>query len=135
MRYVSIVCAISALVMTSLLTLSSTDASPVVTLAASAQDNPIATSEESITAGRIVYSRFCRSCHGVKADGSGASSGDVPPANLIDDEWDHGATDAEIFKTIREGVPPDYFMEPWEGRVTDDAIWNVINYLRSLASE
>ena len=134
MRYVSVVCAVMTLVVTSLLTLSSTDVSPVVTVAA-AQDNPIATSEESVTAGRIIYSRFCRSCHGVKADGSGAASGDVPPANLIDDEWDHGDTDAEIFKTIREGVPPDYNMEPWEGRVTDDDIWNIVNYLRSLVSE
>ena len=134
MRYVSVVCAVITLVMTGLLTLSSGDVSPVVTVTA-AQDNPTAMSEESVTAGRIIYSRFCRSCHGVKADGSGAASGDVPPANLTDDEWDHGDTDAAIFKTIREGVPPDYFMEPWEGRVTEDDIWNVVNYLRSLAAE
>ena len=101
-----------------------------------AQDNPIEMSEESITAGRAVYGRFCRSCHGVSADGRGmAAPPGSQPANLIDDEWTHGSTDAEIFKVIREGIPPKYDMDAWEGRISDDDIWNVINYLRDLAAE
>ena len=100
------------------------------------QDNPIEASEESVAAGRRIYGRFCRSCHGMQADGRGiAAPAGSRPANLVDDQWDHGVTDAEIFKVIREGVPPKYDMDAWEGRVTDDDIWNVINYLRDLAAE
>ena len=93
-------------------------------------------SEESIAAGRRVYGRFCRSCHGTRADGNGmtAPPGSMP-ANLIDEEWDHGSSDGEIFTVIREGVPPAYDMDAWEGRITDDEIWHVVNYLRSLAAE
>ncbi len=98
------------------------------------QDNPVPRTEESVAGGRIIYARFCRSCHGIegKGDGGGAPP-DAVVSNLVDDQWDNGDTDAEIFKTIREGVPPDLFMEPWEGRITDDDIWNVVNYLRDLA--
>lgn len=99
------------------------------------QDNPIASSEESIAAGRGTYGRFCRSCHGIGADGRGMTAPpDSRPANLVDEEWDHGDTDAAIFKVIREGVPPKYDMDAWEGRITDDDIWNVINFLRDLAA-
>ena len=96
--------------------------------------NPIATSEDSVRAGRRMFGRFCRSCHGMRADGQGmtAPSGSRP-ANLVDDQWDHGSTDGEIFTVIREGVPPAYDMDAWEGRITDEDIWNIINFLRDLA--
>ena len=99
------------------------------------QDNPIATSEESVAAGRTIYGRFCRSCHGQLADGRGmAAPAGSRPANLIDAEWDHGSSDAEIFKVIKEGIAPKYDMDAWEGRVSDDDMWHVINYLRDLAT-
>jgi len=99
------------------------------------QDNPVPTSEESITAGRTIYGRFCRSCHGQRADGRGmAAPPGSRPANLIDDQWDHGDSDGEIFTVIREGVPPKYDMDAWEGRITDDDIWDVVNFLRDLGS-
>ena len=103
--------------------------------AAAPQANPIEMSEDSIRAGRRVFGRFCRSCHGMRADGQGmtAPSGSRP-ANLVDDQWDHGGTDGEIFRVIREGVPPAYDMDAWEGRITDDDIWNIINFLRDLAA-
>jgi mono/diheme cytochrome c family protein len=109
--------------------LSVTDAA----LMAAQQGNPIPASEESIAKGRQIFQRFCRSCHGAegKGDGGGGPDG-VMPANLVDDKWDHGGKDPEIFKTIKEGVPPDMYMEPWEGRITDDDIWNTINYIREL---
>lgn len=103
--------------------------------AAEPQANPIEMSEDSVRAGRRIFGRFCRSCHGMRADGQGmtAPSGSRP-ANLVDDQWDHGGTDGEIFRVIREGVPPAYDMDAWEGRITDDDIWNIINFLRDLAA-
>ena len=115
-------------------TLTKASETSVNTLAA-IQDNPIPTSEESISAGRSIYGRFCRSCHGPRADGRGMTAPPGSrPANLVDDQWDHGASDSEIFTVIREGVPPNYDMDAWEGRITDDDIWNVVNFLRDLGS-
>lgn len=125
-------CGVSALIVLS------GSSAPVAATAApatvAAQDNPVEATDESITAGRRVYNRFCRSCHGMRADGRGmAAPAGSRPANLIDAEWVHGDTDAAIYKVIREGVPPAYDMDAWEGRVTDEEIWHVINYLRDLA--
>jgi mono/diheme cytochrome c family protein len=32
-------------------------------------------------------------------------------------------------------VPPELNMEPWGDRINDANIWNVVNYLRSLAKK
>lgn len=100
------------------------------------QDSPIEMSEESVSAGQQVYGRFCRACHGLSADGSGMTAPPGSnPSNLVDDEWDHGSTDTEIFKVIKEGVGPEFDMDSWDGKITDDEIWHVINFLRDLASK
>jgi mono/diheme cytochrome c family protein len=98
------------------------------------EKNPIPTSETSVKAGMLVYANACRPCHGLQARGDGvAPPPGSRPANLVDDTWDHGSSDAEIFKTIKEGVAPDYFMQAWGERISDEDIWNAINYLRDLA--
>ena len=103
--------------------------------AAEIPENPIEATEESVRAGLRVYGRFCRSCHGINLDGRGQSpSPGTRPANLVDDEWVHGDSDGEIYNVIRQGVPPNYDMDAWEGRITDEEIWNVVNYLRFRAS-
>jgi mono/diheme cytochrome c family protein len=61
-------------------------------------------------------------------------AGVVMPSNLTDDKWDHGGSDGEIFDSIKKGIGPSYKMEPWEDRLSDTDIWNVINYVRSLAA-
>ena len=102
--------------------------------AAEIPENPIEATEESVRAGLRVYGRFCRSCHGIRGDGRGQNpSPGTRPANLIDDEWVHGDSDGEIYNLIRQGVPPAYDMDAWEGRITDEEIWHVVNFLRNLA--
>jgi len=109
-------------------------ASPVQEAAAEAPENPVEATEESVRSGLRVYGRFCRSCHGIRADGQGmtAPTGSRP-ANLIDDEWTHGDTDGDIFLVIRNGVPPAYDMDAWEARISDEEIWHVVNFLRNMA--
>ncbi len=103
--------------------------------AAEVPENPIEATEESVRAGLRVYGRFCRSCHGVRGDGRGQNpSPGTRPANLIDDEWVHGDSDGAIYNVIRQGVPPNYDMDAWEGRITDEEIWHVVNFLRELAA-
>lgn len=99
-----------------------------------ASAKPVPTSEASIKAGAAIYGRTCRSCHGLQGKGDGiAAPPGSKPANLVDAEWKHGSTDADIFKTIKEGIAPYDVMKPL-GKVFPDAdIWNVVNYVRSLA--
>ncbi len=95
---------------------------------------PVPASEASIKAGAAIYGRSCRSCHGLQGKGDGiAAPPGTKPANLTDAEWKHGSTDADIFKTIKEGVAPYDAMKPL-GKVLPDAdIWNVVNFVRTLA--
>jgi mono/diheme cytochrome c family protein len=97
--------------------------------------NPVAATPESLAAGQQLYQRYCAVCHG--KNGQGGSGNDLsPPApNLTDAEWKHGSTDGEIFKVIKEGVPPELNMEPWGDRIKDQDIWNIVNYVRSLAKK
>ncbi|HJZ72217.1 MAG TPA: c-type cytochrome [Vicinamibacterales bacterium] len=100
---------------------------------AAAIKNPVASTPESISDGKRVYQRYCASCHGANAEG-GAGNDLIPAApDLTDKEWKHGSTDGEIFAVIKNGVPPDLNMIPFGDQLKDQEIWNVVNYLRSVA--
>jgi mono/diheme cytochrome c family protein len=97
--------------------------------------NPVASTPESIATGKQVYTRYCAVCHGTTAEGGSGSDISPPAPDLTDKEWKHGSSDGEIFFVIKNGVPPDLSMEPWGDRIKDPDIWNVVNYLRSLAKK
>jgi len=97
--------------------------------------NPVAATPESIATGKQVYTRYCAVCHGVNAEGGSGSDISPPAPDLTDKEWKRGSTDGEIFSVIKNGVPPDLNMEPWGDRIKDPDIWNVVNYIRSLAKK
>ena len=104
--------------------------------AAAKMKNPAAATPESIAAGETLYRRSCRGCHGKDATGGPPKDAGLAEAsNLVDDKWDHGSTDGEIFYTIRNGVAPDLVMEPWDDRLSETDTWNIVNYLRSLAKK
>jgi mono/diheme cytochrome c family protein len=102
--------------------------------AAKAMKNPVKTSPQSIEAGQKAYQTACTPCHGAtgKGDGSVAGNLKVKPSNLVDDKWDHGSTDGEIFVNIRDGIGPDFAMKAFKGKVPDQDIWNIVNYLHSI---
>lgn len=98
--------------------------------------NPVAMTPESIAAGETLYMRRCRGCHGRNGTGGPAKdTGEEPSSNLIDDKWNHGSTDGEIFHVIRNGVPPSLVMEPWDDRIDETETWSLVNYLRSIAEK
>ena len=97
--------------------------------------NPVAATSESVAAGKQGYVRNCAPCHGVTAEG-GPGNDLIPAApDLTDDMWDHGSTDGEVFDAIKNGVAPDFNMIPWKDKLKDDDVWNVVNYLRSIAKK
>ncbi len=104
--------------------------------------NPVASTAESLGTGKRAYDTNCAPCHGNMAQGAAkagiaisiiAEQGGKQPPDLTDTQWDHGSSDGEIYSVIKKGVPPT-MMAGWEGRLSDNEIWSVVNYLRALAS-
>jgi mono/diheme cytochrome c family protein len=98
--------------------------------------NPVATSAESIATGKAAFLKNCRFCHGPDAKGDGPMAPkDTHPSNLIDDTWERGSTDGELFLVIRDGAGPKFDMKGYKSKMAENDIWNVVNYLRSLQAK
>lgn len=99
-----------------------------------ARKNPVAATAASITAGRALYGKNCRHCHGLRLKGDGPlAPKDPKPADLTDGKWDHGSSDGEIFAVIWNGAPaPKSEMKPMKGTLTEKNVWEIINYIRSM---
>jgi mono/diheme cytochrome c family protein len=95
--------------------------------------NPVSPSPASITTGKDLYAKNCRACHGADAKGEGPMAPkDSHPSNLIDAEWTRGSSDGEIFAVLRDGAGPKFIMRGYKSRMTDQEMWSIVNYLRSL---
>ena len=95
------------------------------------QTNPFVPTDKSIAAGRVAYESVCSSCHGDSGIGDGPSAGSLypPPANPPVHVPLH--TQGELFQIIRDGVIGTA-MDALSGELTDDEIWHLINYVRTL---
>ena len=103
--------------------------------AAAALKNPVKATAESIAAGKKLYDTQCATCHGDTGKGDGkmaAAMKDPKPSDLADASWKHGATDGEIFTLIRDGSKGTG-MRGYASRMKTEDLWNVVNYLRTLA--
>lgn len=101
---------------------------------AKALKNPVATSAASVAAGAATYKKYCAFCHADDAKGEGQMAPkDSHPPDLTDPKWEHGGTDGEIFAYIKDGGGPTSTMKPFGKKIMDPDIWNVVNFLRSLA--
>ena len=73
--------------------------------------------------GKTLFTKMnCNGCHSHGGGGMG-------PA-LIDDRWIYGSTIENIVATIREGRPNG--MPSFRGKITDDQIWQIAAYIRSM---
>ena len=104
--------------------------------------NPVASTPQSIAAGKQYYDGNCAACHGDRAQGAVKAGTTISiieeqrgrqPPDLTDEQWDHGSSDGEIFTVIERGLPPT-MMPGFDGGIPDQDIWNIVNYLRSLRS-
>ena len=98
-------------------------------------ENPVEATPDSTAAGAELFRRRCSFCHGETGKGDGRMAPkDSTPADLTDDVWDRGSTDGEIFTVISKGAGPEFKMKGLEGKLTEEEIWNIVNYVRSLRS-
>src|SRR5258708_3923584 len=102
--------------------------------------NPVASTPESIAAGKRIYDASCAACHGNQAQGAVKAGitisileeqrGKQPP-DLTDDQRDHGSRNGEIFAVLKRRLPPS--MMPGFGRaLSDEDISRLVAYLLSL---
>lgn len=110
--------------------------SRAATPAARAIKNPVratAASAASVTAGAAAFKKYCAFCHGADAKGEGPlAPKDSHPPDLTDATWVHGSTDGEIFTLIANGAGADSKMIAFKGKMPDQDLWHIINFLRSL---
>src|SRR5271155_292631 len=96
-----------------------------------AQDqNPLASDPKAAQLGEFQFRANCAFCHGLGARGGGRGP------DLTRAQKRHGNSDAELFRTINEGVPgtampPNGATQQGVG-MTDTEIWQVIAYIRSV---
>jgi mono/diheme cytochrome c family protein len=96
--------------------------------------NPVPATPAAATAGRQLYAKNCRHCHGLKGLGDGPLAPKNPrPANLTDATWDHGSSDGEIYTIILNGAPAkDTEMKGMKGTLTPTQIWQIVHFIRTL---
>ena len=88
--------------------------------------NPFEGNAQALETGSRLYVSYnCIDCHG--ADGSGAMG-----PSLADGRWHFGGSPAEVFESIYQGRPDG--MPTWGGRITNDQIWMLVTYVRSLSA-
>ena len=94
--------------------------------------NPILPTSDSIVAGRVIYERYCQSCHGETGRGDGPASANLESAaaDLVMHVPMHG--DAELFDFIALGIEGTA-MTGFGERLSDDEIWHMVNFIRALA--
>ncbi len=86
--------------------------------------NPLASSTAAVADGQRLFDQTCQTCHGPSGQGSDRGPSLATPGLV------HGNTDADVFRSIRAGVPGTQ-MPPFAG-LTDTQIWQLVSYVRSL---
>jgi cytochrome c oxidase cbb3-type subunit III len=86
--------------------------------------DPVAGEQAAVREGASLFRANCSPCHGLNAKGGGRGP------DLTSGRWTHGSSDAEIFRTITQGVPGT---EMPANAFEDSETWTIIAYLRSLA--
>ena len=97
---------------------------------AKATKNPLAGGAEVIAAGKTLYIKHCKSCHGTKGKGDG------PKASQLDTECGdfskaafQSQTDGALFYKTYEGRKD---MPSYKKKIPDaEDIWAVVNYMRT----
>jgi mono/diheme cytochrome c family protein len=96
--------------------------------------NPVKSSPASIAQGKKVYDVDCAVCHGQDGDGKGDLAADMKAkmADYRDPSALKDFTDGDLFYIIKNGKGE---MSSEGDRAKPDSIWNLVNYIRSLAKK
>jgi mono/diheme cytochrome c family protein len=91
--------------------------------------NPVAKGDVSNKAGMEIYTKNCASCHGKTGLGDGVKARALKdfPGDFSKADFQNQTDGDHFFKTKNgRGEMPKY-----AGKLSDDDIWNVVNYMRT----
>jgi len=105
-----------------------------IPLAESQKESPVKPTAESLARGKRQYGYDCVMCHGKTGDGKGDVAVDMKlkmhdesdPATLKD------VSDGALFYILKKGKDQ---MPPEAGRVKDEELWDMVNYVRTFAKK
>ncbi|MDQ3195555.1 MAG: c-type cytochrome [Pseudomonadota bacterium] len=97
--------------------------------AAAARKNPMKADKASTSRGEALFQQNCAACHGVKGRGDGPAGAalDPKPVDLAAMAGEH--PDGDFAWKIENGRGA---MPAWKGVLTQNQIWDVVNYTKSL---
>lgn len=99
-----------------------------------AETRDLAVPATSIARGDDVFAANCARCHGARGDGQSAASMESPTKvrNLRDAaSYRFGLEERDLFRTVKYGIAGTV-MQAFGGRLSDQEIWDVAAYVRSL---
>jgi len=96
--------------------------------------NPVKATPASLALGKKAYTSDCAMCHGKMGAGDGDLATDMKLKlkDYRDPEALKSMTDGEIYSIITNGKGQ---MSGEEGRMKPAQVWDVVNYVRSLAKK
>jgi cytochrome c oxidase cbb3-type subunit 3 len=98
------------------------EAEPQQAAASAPQNNPFE-SPQDVQKGDELFQTHCSYCHGAFGEGGRG-------ADLTSGLYRHGSSDAELFRTIRNGIPGSEMAPP---RVEDDDdLWRIVAFVKRL---
>ena len=108
-----------------------------------ATPSPRESTAENLAAGKALYEEYCEQCHGAAGDGQGLM------ADLLDPrprDFRRGVykirttiqgelpTDLDLFQIVGKGMPGTSMPE-WQGILSDEEIWQVVDYIKSFSED
>jgi len=92
--------------------------------------NAVKADDASINAGKALYNKNCASCHGKAGlgDGPKAKGLDTFPGDFSKADFQK-QTDGDLFFKTKSGRNE---MPKYEGKIDDEGIWQMVNYMRTL---
>ena len=103
-----------------------------LTTAARSLRNPLDSTEEVIAAGRILYERFCRHCHGDQGQGDGPVGKIYKGVTSYTSRAVKNATEGHIFHVITHGKGR---MKAHGSQISPIDRWKIVRYVEVLQKQ
>jgi mono/diheme cytochrome c family protein len=95
--------------------------------------SPVPANDENIAAGKALYAKHCKSCHGSsgKGDGPKAANLDITCGDFTSEEFSKETPGGIYWKTT-EGRDP---MPTFKKKVSDEERWQIVAYVLTLGEK